>query len=194
MLSYSYLKSKQWLQWKLLVIELYPNNCRVYDAKRNTALIIWKMLFFQYVVESHSDTLLPQYLGMYRTTIESKEYYYMVIRSIFSDKKRIHKKYDLKVGLCCTYFMLLHHPFPWVSLCQEWSEISLDTIEKLRIVYIAQLKSNGLKPEFHFRLVDTSEIALRVKKSCKDIKKKFRWRECYCSLLRMCKYHMIGVM
>lgn len=52
--------------------------------------------YYQYVVESHSDTLLPQYLGMYRTTIESKEYYYMVIRSIFSDKKRIHKKYDLK--------------------------------------------------------------------------------------------------
>jgi len=53
-------------------------------------------MYHQYVVESHSETLLPQYLAMYRTTIDTKEYYYLVLRNIFSPAKKIHKKYDLK--------------------------------------------------------------------------------------------------
>ncbi|XP_065666838.1 phosphatidylinositol 5-phosphate 4-kinase type-2 alpha isoform X3 [Hydra vulgaris] len=52
--------------------------------------------YHQYVVESHSNTLLPQYLGMYRTTIDSKIEYYLIIRSVFSSRLKIHKKYDLK--------------------------------------------------------------------------------------------------
>lgn len=52
--------------------------------------------YHQYVVERKSDTLLPQYLGMYRTALENKEYYYLVVRNVFSDRKKIHKKYDLK--------------------------------------------------------------------------------------------------
>ena len=41
-------------------------------------------------------TLLPQYLGMYRLTVESDEHYIVVMRNIFSNHLRIHKKYDLK--------------------------------------------------------------------------------------------------
>lgn len=53
-------------------------------------------MYHQYIVESHTETLLPQYLAMYRTTIDAKLYYYVVLRNIFSPSKKIHKKYDLK--------------------------------------------------------------------------------------------------
>lgn len=64
-------------------------------------------LCLQFIVECHSETLLPQYLGMYRTTIENKEYYYLVIRSVFSDKKSIQKKYDLKVSVLSCRLVLV---------------------------------------------------------------------------------------
>jgi len=53
-------------------------------------------MYHEYIVESHTETFLPQYLAMYRTTIDTKEYYYLVLRNIFSPAKKIHKKYDLK--------------------------------------------------------------------------------------------------
>lgn len=52
--------------------------------------------YHKFIVECHADTLLPQYLGMYRVTVDNKEYYYIILRSIFSLSKTIHKKYDLK--------------------------------------------------------------------------------------------------
>ena len=52
--------------------------------------------YHQYIVEAHTETLLPQYLAMYRNTVDTKEYYYIVLRNVFSSKKKIHKKYDLK--------------------------------------------------------------------------------------------------
>jgi len=60
----------------------------------------------QYIVERHADTLLPQYLGMYRITINDSETYIVVIRNIFSARLTIHRKYDLKVwiGLLLTFF------------------------------------------------------------------------------------------
>ena len=51
----------------------------------------------QYIVERHADTLLPQYLGMYRITINDSETYIVVVRNIFSARLAIHRKYDLKV-------------------------------------------------------------------------------------------------
>eukprot|EP00795_Rhopilema_esculentum_P014006 gene14006-4975_t len=53
-------------------------------------------LFRVYVVESHGETLLPQYLGMYRVTVDGKEHYFITFRTVFSLTKTIHKKYDLK--------------------------------------------------------------------------------------------------
>ena len=47
-------------------------------------------------MEKHGKTLLPQYLAMYRTTVDSKETYLLVMRSVFSKKLKIHKRYDLK--------------------------------------------------------------------------------------------------
>lgn len=46
----------------------------------------------------HGKTLLPQYLGLYRITVDSNETYLLVMRNIFGGKYNIHKKYDLKVG------------------------------------------------------------------------------------------------
>lgn len=55
-------------------------------------------MIFQYVVECHAQTLLPQYLGMYRLTVNDVETYMVVMRNVFSPRLPIHKKYDLKVS------------------------------------------------------------------------------------------------
>jgi 1-phosphatidylinositol-5-phosphate 4-kinase len=52
--------------------------------------------YHQYVVERHANTLLPQYLGMYRVTINDSETYIVVMRNIFSPRLPIQRKYDLK--------------------------------------------------------------------------------------------------
>ncbi|CAG0912628.1 unnamed protein product [Notodromas monacha] len=52
--------------------------------------------YHQYVVERHGKTLLPQYMGMYRLTVESIEHYMVVMRNVFSANFKIHTKYDLK--------------------------------------------------------------------------------------------------
>ncbi|XP_042890124.1 phosphatidylinositol 5-phosphate 4-kinase type-2 alpha-like [Penaeus japonicus] len=52
--------------------------------------------YHPYVVNRHGKTLLPQYLAMYRLTVESAETYCVVMRNVFSTFLRIHKKYDLK--------------------------------------------------------------------------------------------------
>ena len=41
-------------------------------------------------------TLLPQYLGMYRLTVDNDETYLVVMRNVFSNHLKIHTKYDLK--------------------------------------------------------------------------------------------------
>jgi len=55
--------------------------------------------FFQHVVEQDANTRLPQYLGMYRITINDSDTYFIVMRNIFSPRIPIHRKYDLKVHL-----------------------------------------------------------------------------------------------
>jgi len=52
--------------------------------------------YHPYVVERHGKTLLPQYLGMYRLTVDNIEHYMVVMRNVFSNHLKIHKKYDLK--------------------------------------------------------------------------------------------------
>lgn len=51
----------------------------------------------QYIVECHGNTLLPQFLGMYRLTVDGDETYMIVTRNVFSPRLPVHKKYDLKV-------------------------------------------------------------------------------------------------
>lgn len=52
--------------------------------------------YHPYIVERYGKTLLPQYLGMYRLTVEGQVTYVVVMRNIFYSKLPIHKKYDLK--------------------------------------------------------------------------------------------------
>ncbi|CAD5120327.1 DgyrCDS8902 [Dimorphilus gyrociliatus] len=52
--------------------------------------------YHEYIVERHADTLLPQYMGMYRVTVNDAETYLIVMRNIFSPRMTIHRKYDLK--------------------------------------------------------------------------------------------------
>jgi len=52
--------------------------------------------YHPYIVERHGKTLLPQYLAMYRLTIDNTETYMVVQRNVFSSHIRVHKKYDLK--------------------------------------------------------------------------------------------------
>ncbi|XP_045611037.1 phosphatidylinositol 5-phosphate 4-kinase type-2 alpha isoform X2 [Procambarus clarkii] len=52
--------------------------------------------YHPYVVNRHGKTLLPQYLAMYRLTVDNIETYCVVMRNVFSTFLQIHKKYDLK--------------------------------------------------------------------------------------------------
>ncbi|KAG0719081.1 Phosphatidylinositol 5-phosphate 4-kinase type-2 alpha [Chionoecetes opilio] len=52
--------------------------------------------YHPFVVNRHGKTLLPQYLAMYRLTVDSIETYCVVMRNVFSTFLKIHKKYDLK--------------------------------------------------------------------------------------------------
>ncbi|KAK7602552.1 hypothetical protein V9T40_008141 [Parthenolecanium corni] len=52
--------------------------------------------YHPYIVERHGKTLLPQYLGMYRLTVENVEYYLVAMRNVFSSHLTTHRKFDLK--------------------------------------------------------------------------------------------------
>uniref|UniRef100_A0A8C7QUK6 PIPK domain-containing protein n=1 Tax=Oncorhynchus mykiss TaxID=8022 RepID=A0A8C7QUK6_ONCMY len=51
---------------------------------------------YQFIVECHGSTLLPQFLGMYRLTVDGVETYMVVTRNVFSHRLTVHRKYDLK--------------------------------------------------------------------------------------------------
>ncbi|NXP71810.1 PI42A kinase, partial [Ramphastos sulfuratus] len=50
----------------------------------------------QFIVECHGNTLLPQFLGMYRLTVDGVEVYMIVTRNVFSHRLSVYRKYDLK--------------------------------------------------------------------------------------------------
>ncbi|XP_025834192.1 phosphatidylinositol 5-phosphate 4-kinase type-2 alpha isoform X2 [Agrilus planipennis] len=52
--------------------------------------------YHPYIVERHGKTLLPQYLGMYRLTVDGIEHYLVVTRNVFSNHLSVHRKFDLK--------------------------------------------------------------------------------------------------
>ncbi|KAL8164027.1 UNVERIFIED_CONTAM: Phosphatidylinositol 5-phosphate 4-kinase type-2 gamma [Gekko kuhli] len=55
--------------------------------------------YHQYIVKCHGSTLLPQFLGMYRVSVDNEESYMLVMRSMFSHRLTVHRKYDLKGSL-----------------------------------------------------------------------------------------------
>ncbi|MCJ8744692.1 hypothetical protein PDJAM_G00121400 [Pangasius djambal] len=52
--------------------------------------------YHQHIVKSHGVTLLPQFLGMYRVTVNNEDTYFIVMRNMFSRRLTIHTKYNLK--------------------------------------------------------------------------------------------------
>lgn len=52
---------------------------------------VFSCSFLQYIVERHGKTLLPQYLGMYRLTVENVEYYLVAMRNVFSSHLTTHR-------------------------------------------------------------------------------------------------------
>ncbi|KAM9761153.1 phosphatidylinositol 5-phosphate 4-kinase type-2 gamma isoform 3-T5 [Dama dama] len=55
--------------------------------------------YHQYIVKCHGSTLLPQFLGMYRVSVDSEDSYMLVMRNMFSHRLPVHRKYDLKGSL-----------------------------------------------------------------------------------------------
>ncbi|XP_062930978.1 phosphatidylinositol 5-phosphate 4-kinase type-2 gamma isoform X3 [Cynocephalus volans] len=54
---------------------------------------------YLYIVKCHGNTLLPQFLGMYRVSVDNEDSYMLVMRNMFSHRLPVHRKYDLKGSL-----------------------------------------------------------------------------------------------
>ncbi|MEQ2179598.1 hypothetical protein GOODEAATRI_026794, partial [Goodea atripinnis] len=52
-------------------------------------------------MECHGNTLLPQFLGMYRLTVDGVETYMVVTRNVFSHRLTVHRK----LSLCMFQFL-----------------------------------------------------------------------------------------
>ncbi|XP_023334787.1 phosphatidylinositol 5-phosphate 4-kinase type-2 alpha isoform X2 [Eurytemora carolleeae] len=81
--------------------KFYISADRMYMMKTLTGIEVAEMHqllkeYHPYIVERHGKTLLPQYLAMYRLTVENQETYMVVIRNVLGGHLKIHKKYDLK--------------------------------------------------------------------------------------------------
>ena len=48
--------------------------------------------YHPYVVERHEKTLLPQYLAMYRLTVDNVEHYMVLMRNVFTGHLRVSLK------------------------------------------------------------------------------------------------------
>lgn len=81
--------------------KLYSSVDKLYVIKTMTSEEIEEMhhllkQYHPYIVERDGKTLLPQFLGMYRLTVDNVENYMVVMRNVFSGHLRVHKRYDLK--------------------------------------------------------------------------------------------------
>lgn len=81
--------------------KFYQSYDRLFIIKTLTSEEVERMHSFlkhyhPYIVERHGKTLLPQYLGMYRLTVDGIEHYLVAMRNVFSNHLNIHRKFDLK--------------------------------------------------------------------------------------------------
>lgn len=61
-------------------------------------------------MKCHGSTLLPQFLGMYRLSVDNEESYMVVMRNMFSHRLTVHRKYDLKVNALICPSVAVHVP------------------------------------------------------------------------------------
>lgn len=76
--------------------KFYMSYDKLFIIKSLTSEEVEKMHSFlkhyhPYVVEKHGNTLLPQYLGMYRLTVDGVQYYFKVMRNVFSPHLKVHQ-------------------------------------------------------------------------------------------------------
>ncbi|XP_063218948.1 phosphatidylinositol 5-phosphate 4-kinase type-2 alpha [Bacillus rossius redtenbacheri] len=81
--------------------KFYQSYDRLFILKTLTSEEVERMHSFlkhyhPYIVERHGKTLLPQYLGLYRLTVDGVEHYLVVMRNVFSNHLQTHRKFDLK--------------------------------------------------------------------------------------------------
>lgn len=81
--------------------KFYHSYDRLFVTKTLTSEEVERMHSFlkqyhPYIVERHGKTLLPQYLGMYRLTVDGVEHYMVAMRNVFSNHLATHRKFDLK--------------------------------------------------------------------------------------------------
>ncbi|KAL1115556.1 hypothetical protein AAG570_005846 [Ranatra chinensis] len=81
--------------------KFYHSYDRLFVIKTLTSEEVERMHSFlkhyhPYIVERHGKTLLPQYLGMYRLTVDGVEHYVVAMRNVFSNHLTTHRKFDLK--------------------------------------------------------------------------------------------------
>eukprot|EP00062_Callorhinchus_milii_P022971 gi/632981320/ref/XP_007907527.1/ PREDICTED: phosphatidylinositol 5-phosphate 4-kinase type-2 gamma [Callorhinchus milii] len=55
--------------------------------------------YHEYIVNCHGNSVLPQFLGMYRLGVDGEETYMLVMRNVFGHRLTVHTKYDLKGSL-----------------------------------------------------------------------------------------------
>lgn len=77
--------------WLFRLYPVYPSS------------FLFFLLLLQFIVECHGNTLLPQFLGMYRLTVDGVEIYMIVTRNVFSHRLSVYRKYDLKVRNNCRW-------------------------------------------------------------------------------------------
>lgn len=83
----------------LLSFLLYSPDCIPLFALTCKSTVVSSL---QHIVKCHGSTLLPQFLGMYRVSVDNEETYLIVMRNMFSHRLVVHRKYDLKVRRNCT--------------------------------------------------------------------------------------------
>ncbi|XP_017781961.1 PREDICTED: phosphatidylinositol 5-phosphate 4-kinase type-2 alpha [Nicrophorus vespilloides] len=81
--------------------KFYLSSDKLFIIKTLTSEEVERMHSFlkqyhPFIVERHGKTLLPQYLGMYRLTVDNNEHYIVIMRNVFSNHLSTHRKFDLK--------------------------------------------------------------------------------------------------
>lgn len=76
----------------------YDKRFIIKNLSREEVSLMLQILqaYHAHVVTTEGQTLLPEYMSMYRLTVADKESYWIVTRNVLSSKLPTHVKYDLK--------------------------------------------------------------------------------------------------
>uniref|UniRef100_A0A8C2CZP9 Phosphatidylinositol 5-phosphate 4-kinase type-2 gamma n=1 Tax=Cyprinus carpio TaxID=7962 RepID=A0A8C2CZP9_CYPCA len=96
--------------------------------------------YHQHIVTCHGSTLLPQFLGLYRVTVDNEDTYLLVMRNMFSHRLTVHRKYDLKVKELPTFKDVdFRNNMQRVYISEEEKEKLLDKLNR-DVEFLVRLK------------------------------------------------------